>query len=412
MLLLVTCLVIPQLLICGTGLIHSGHQNIDHFDLLSAGFVNHPSRVNDDDFDKEFDSHILDQGETASLSTSSARQRRINDEKLHSFQRKEERYLDQVRDLVYGGVPKKEKHWGDYGDHWLVYTVAVSVIPKYMPGLRIVEYNISGLEGLGRRSRWVEGDSTLSTKSVAAPKNIVTAPQSKKAGQPTAGVDDYSTMSKKKRKHKKKKDKKHPNEPRLPRIRPPPPPDPPTGTPPGPAFSPQPLTPIKYTQYFFNVTTANIVHASKRQRHSEEGSNTKRLGYEVEYSTSDEPYSLPDLTVLSYLRLARRLASTKPASASAVAKTYGDDGKLITDDVEDDSDDDDDDHDEQLDDYDMVEKSQNTRPGAKDDQVHHEKHRKKHRKKPPKKHKGGSKDLEGDALWQVFLRRALVGIGV
>ena len=107
-------------------------------------------------------------------------------------------------------------------------------------------------------------------------------------------------------------------------------PKPPSSTaPPGPAYSNQPFTFLSYKQYFANLTKLEYEHTtSEDQLHvwghvptwreyrlsKDNDIDPKKpqpvlFRYEVEYDTrSDKIYKLRDMTIRSYLDLARRLA--------------------------------------------------------------------------------------------------------
>ncbi|CAA9958568.1 Endopolyphosphatase [Pyrenophora teres f. maculata] len=135
-----------------------------------------------------------------------------------------------------------EKIGGRYAERYAVTHVAPSIVPNYFPTLRIIEYNITGLENLD-----------VSTGSSSLP--IMDA----SAGQMPIAVTDYEDdedyvrhlETVQRMKHKGKKDKKK----RKYKFKVP---DGPSKTaPPGPAYSPQTLTWTRYVQYFANLTHIN-----------------------------------------------------------------------------------------------------------------------------------------------------------
>ena len=231
-----------------------GHQNVDHFDLMTADFVDYP----EDDFQ--------------------------SGEDVASIAKKKNReldYLTELRRSVYSSVPENSSE--PFDQDWMVYTVSASIIPKYFPGLRIIEYNITGLE---------DNPPVLQSQGMIS-RSVETVRWFRAAAE-----DMVKAMKKKNH----KKNRKNHNGKAPPKITPPAPPSPPYGTPPGPAFSPQPLSPIKYTQYFLNISRLNEEY--------DKGNRSERHDFEVEYSSNDKPFNLQDLTVPSYLKLARRLGST------------------------------------------------------------------------------------------------------
>ncbi|KAI9839848.1 MAG: hypothetical protein M1819_000038 [Sarea resinae] len=214
-----------------------------------------------------------------------------------------------------------EKIGGEWGERYSVAHVGPSVVPNYFPTLRIVEYNVTGLE------------------SVMSSKDDLTLGNSGSPNRFGWDEDDLES-SKKGKKHKKKKGKKrkgkHPKKPKF--IVPNPPSK---SAPPGPAYSPQTLSWIGYTQYFANLTYINNdikeralegqpMDAANGARTSQSGDysigsrkkhpkpNPGKFEYEVEYSTFDDKvYKLRDMTVRNYLNLAQRIGGFKPSERIA-----------------------------------------------------------------------------------------------
>ncbi len=130
---------------------------------------------------------------------------------------------------------------------WAVVNVAPSIVPNFFPTLRVMEYNTSGLqehEPLQYRKR-----------AMKKPKN-----------------------------KEKKKGKKRPGKS-----------EPPAVDELGPAYLPQTFTPLKYTQFYMNTTRMN------------EEKGQPNVTFVKEYSTAEVPYCMRDLTVGSYVELARQL---------------------------------------------------------------------------------------------------------
>lgn len=181
-----------------------------------------------------------------------------------------------------------KKIGGQWAERYSVSLVSPSVVPNYFPTLRMIEYNLTGLEGVGL------GEST---------------PQQQQQKQQLESDDsesesDAPAETQKKKKGKGKGKKKKPSF----KV-----PEPPSSTaPPGPAYSNQALTLLGYTQYFANLTRLN-----------EEALHVKgdtRLEYEVEYTTNDEVYNMSDLTVRSYLELATRIGEAGDVSKAKKGK--------------------------------------------------------------------------------------------
>ncbi len=164
----------------------------------------------------------------------------------------------------------------EWGEKYSLSLISPSVIPNYFPALRVIEYNISGLEDA---PVWV--DEPLAGPAAAdahAYRDAATAPA--RAG----------------------------------RIAVPRPPS--KSSPPGPAYSMQPLSLTGYTQYY-----ANLTHI-----HNEGGAQPRPFAYEVEYSTfADHMYNMTDLTVNSFLELAYRMGQKSSALCQATEKAQAED---------------------------------------------------------------------------------------
>ncbi|ODH47676.1 hypothetical protein GX48_06227 [Paracoccidioides brasiliensis] len=214
--------------------------------------------------------------------------------------------------LLDSSSSRKKKRMGEYlneiGGPWAerysVSLVSPSIIPNYYPALRVIEYNTSGLENA---SLWSE----------------VSGQHNKPSFRTSTLSEDLDfegqNLSAKKKKGSKKKKKKK----KKPTFKVPHPPSP--TAPPGPAYSNQPFTLLSYTQYFSNlsdidtktmVSTANQYSDNQNPLHWIRGRGRKpdryeprSISFEVLYDTkTDRSYKLKDLTVRSYLDLARRVA--------------------------------------------------------------------------------------------------------
>jgi len=215
---------------------------------------------------------------------------------------------------------------GKWAERYSVSLVSPSVIPKYFPTMRVIHYNITGLE-LGSAV-----DSTPPAHIESEVTDIVGLNQGEESNEVTTSnvgrtqVPESEQMpepNKKKRKHRR---------PKKPKFKVPKPP--PKTSPPGPAYSPQPLTLLGYTQYYLNltrlydkdtrissfsddtfpgaeslpegVTGATNLEATQPKGHS------PQVEFEVEYDTRDDSiYKLKDLTVRSLLELATRIGEYK-----------------------------------------------------------------------------------------------------
>jgi len=275
-----------------------------------------------------------------------------------------------------------KKIGGPWGERYSLTLVGPSLVPNFFPTLRVVEYNITGLDatatwasaqsdGLAEIKDWLEEESMSHSN------------------------DDEASIEKKKKKGKK--DKKKKKKPKKPDFIVPLPPS--KSSPPGPAYSPQTLTLLGYTQYFANLTHINNddaiapemleaedeIDVDKWQPGKHKGKNPKHkphpkpFQYQVEYDTFTDPiYKLKDLTVRSYLKLAHRIGQYKPEKGDSIEEI---DDEMV-DDASDDSDADSNDS---------------------NDQVDVDKKKKKHKKK---KH---HKQHEKNKVWLQFVKRAFVG---
>ncbi|KAJ5683610.1 Endopolyphosphatase [Penicillium macrosclerotiorum] len=179
---------------------------------------------------------------------------------------------------------KKERKYlkkigGPWAERYSLSLVSPSLVPNYFPTLRVVEYNVTGLDSLSLE------DLALSTKT-----NDSSPRDSDSRREPMSA--DPSVPEIQKGKKEKKPDFKIP--------------DPPSSTaPPGPAYSNQPFSLLSYTQYFANLTRINEDAASS-------GDAETQINFEIEYITSeDDIYQLEDLTVRSFLELAIRIGEDK-----------------------------------------------------------------------------------------------------
>lgn len=165
-----------------------------------------------------------------------------------------------------------KKIGGEWAERYSVSLVAPSLVPNYFPSLRVIEYNVTGLEENVLGGQFMDMDPEFLEPEVE-----------------TSPPETQKKKKKKKKGHKKKKTGFELPEPPSPTA------------PPGPAYSNQPFTWLGYTQYFANLTRINEEVASS-------GDHKPRVDFEVEYNTGeDDAYQMKDLTVRSFLELARRI---------------------------------------------------------------------------------------------------------
>ncbi|SPJ79132.1 related to PPN1 - vacuolar endopolyphosphatase [Fusarium torulosum] len=294
---------------------------------------------------------------------------------------------------------KKKGHnkiGGKFGERYQVSLVSPSVVPNYLPTIRVIEYNISGLEDA---PVWTDSFDVNSETSKELPDMF--GEQDEETHQ---DLERDVETERRRRKHNTKKNrkgkkgrkgrkgKKKPKNPEL-VI----PEDPPKGSLPGPAYSRQTFTFMGYTQYFANLTYINNditdLEGTSKWRDgdfSDEVPNhdkprPKKFNYEVEYSTfTDKIFNLPDLTVRSYLKLATRIAKRK------AKKGKGKSVEEYNEDFEDDSDDDEeDDLDTEFPEYDDEDAESDLRSARKGK-------------------KGKHKRKKTNKVWKHFLQEAFV----
>ncbi|KAH8697378.1 Metallo-dependent phosphatase-like protein, partial [Talaromyces proteolyticus] len=167
-----------------------------------------------------------------------------------------------------GGKKKKKRDFfkkidGPFAERYSISMVSPSVVPNYYPTLRVMEYNITGLEHtptwadvqrfgqseLKRGEKWDEREIEIQKSKLRIPDG------------------------------------------------------PAKSAPPGPAYSNQPFALLNYAQYYANITKA------------EKSSKDSHIQYELEYHTRDDGvYKLPDLTVRSLFQLAKRIGEAADTS--------------------------------------------------------------------------------------------------
>ena len=226
-----------------------------------------------------------------------------------------------------GGKSKKkylDEIGGPYAERFSLALVTPSVVPNYFPTLRVFEYNITGLE-----------DMIIPNDDSQPPSDM----PSHGAQDPLLDLSDFDDASlrrdkaeaRRKRKHKEKESRKKPKKYKF-EI----PEAPSKSAPPGPAYSPQTFTLLGYTQYFANLTHINNdfvaqdvdqtlldqgedfgadkwnegKHGKHQGKKPKDKPHPKKFKFEVEYDTAhDKIFKLKDLTVRSYVDLARRIAA-------------------------------------------------------------------------------------------------------
>ncbi|KAI1473443.1 Endopolyphosphatase [Daldinia eschscholtzii] len=307
----------------------------------------------------------------------------------------------------------KSKLGGPFAERYQLTFISPSVVPNYFPSLRVFEYNITGLEDT---PTWVDTMRTLNAQGSSSSSD------SEWRELELRDERNLEIEKKKKKKGKGKDDDENSKGPKVPI------PEPPAkGTPPGPAYFPQPLTLKGFTQYYANLTYINNdvttdsddgddedvsswswnagKHWNKKPKHAKP--KPREFAYEVEYTTFDDKiYKLKDLTVRSMLRLAHRIGQTSSDDAKGLVSQQDsdcDDGEYENQ-IDDDDDDDDDEETEPSDDEDDESESD------EEEDVEAEKKKKKKGKggKKKKKHRKGHKKRKDTKVWLHFLRHAFV----
>ncbi|CAI7589149.1 unnamed protein product [Penicillium glandicola] len=176
-----------------------------------------------------------------------------------------------------------DKIGGPWAERYSVSLVSPSLVPNFFPSLRVIDYNITGLDDVAH------GVDLFTTEVDDTTFRLDHAPID------TPKPSDNSLIPPETKKKKKGKDKK-----KKPKFKVP---EPPSSTaPPGPAYSNQPFTLLGYTQYYSNLTKLHEQMAASK------GGDPPRVDYEIEYTTNDDVYQMKDLTVRSFFQLANIMA--------------------------------------------------------------------------------------------------------
>lgn len=197
---------------------------------------------------------------------------------------------------------KRRKKWrkigGKHAERYQVSLVSPSVVPNYLPTLRIIEYNITGIEDA---ETWedpfqvVDGERNEDDDDVRLELRSLDASSEDEA-------ELAAIAGKKKGKDKTPKDPNLviPDEPRKKDL-------------PGPAYAPQTLSFTSLQQYFVNLTHVNNEPSDDKDKKK---TKTREFAFELEYDTrTDKDYGMHDLTVRSWVELAYRMGKVAPAAA-------------------------------------------------------------------------------------------------
>ncbi|KAI9851504.1 MAG: Endopolyphosphatase [Vezdaea acicularis] len=294
-------------------------------------------------------------------------------------------------DGVFQGSKKKKKHdkeWkekqfykkigGKWAERFSTSLISASVVPNYFPTLRVIEYNLTGLD------------------ASSTPPRIATPPSyNHELMQHVLGIN--------RRNHLNAETKKEGEKLKKPNFIVPKPPS--KTSPPGPGYSPQTLSWLGYTQYYANLTYINNdlapgrfstddmitdqkwhdgKHRGKKPKEKHPKPQPRSFEFIEEYNTfNDTVWKLKDLTVRSYLKLAIRIGSYKPTKEDRIT-TLGDELSGLE-----------------------AHNREFGWDGEDESAIDIEKHKnkkKKHKKKKKKKHRHAV-----NKVWFSFVKRAFVG---
>ena len=317
---------------------------------------------------------------------------------------------------------KKDKYLkkigGQYAERYSVSLVSASVVPNYFPTFRIVEYNTTGLDNIPVSSPSAPAPEEFDPLSPIS--SLFTSSSLLSSSNPTATNEDDAHMEMRK-KHHRKKHRKHKKKKKS-RYTVPTPPS--KSSPPGPAYSAQSLTWLGYQQYYANLTLLNTAFEAEmadekkggkdgegRKDKGNKGEEKKKVefAFELEYDTrNDTVFGMKDLTVRSWVDLARRIGKYRPLDDGWGLQSEGPSESIME--VEEEDDDERDVKGQEEEEEEEEEEEGRTELGEEDEEgcgknVQTEK--KKHKRK--RKGRGKKERKEAEELWFTFLRRAYVG---
>ncbi|ODV82109.1 phosphate metabolism transcription is regulated by PHO system [Suhomyces tanzawaensis NRRL Y-17324] len=171
------------------------------------------------------------------------------------------KYMESLRETVYAKIKGRRKS-GNHAERYSIAHVTASVVPTFNSGIRVWEYNITGLR---------ENIEFQAKYGFAPWDQFFTGLNSLFQSLDEEDEESYWIL---------KKDKTLP--PKMP-----------DNLPLGPAYIPQTFTPERYVQYYLDLEQIN--------------SGDKKFGYEIEYATDDKLYGMKDLTVKEWIKYGRKL---------------------------------------------------------------------------------------------------------
>lgn len=401
-----------------------GHMNIDHFMIsdtkditIDSAEISSEDEDEDEDDDEEYFEDLEDVSPRTHLeddlsiqsATDYLEELREGWAKLPKVQIESEASFSKKK----GGKGKKLGKWAE---RYQLSFVSPSIVPNYFPTLRIYDYNITGLEDTVTWAEYTKPLPIIDKPEVGAQQLTQDQESELELRSLSDGEAGDIEVAKKKKKKKKKKGKKpKPSDPNL-HI-----PLPPTkAAPPGPAYSPQPLTLLGYKQYYANLTHINnvdIASSSSSNTESNDNADTSWLNrwregkhgdkkpkskkpkprefkFEIEYTTYDDKlYRLKDLTVRSFVDLAYRMGQSAKAKTTMLMRPGGE----LRDDLDKLDEDDSDVGEVQTDEEDDFEDLENNDVDVQ-----------KGKKKGDKKKKKKKKKKKLNKTWLHFLKHAFV----
>ncbi|KAL4899031.1 hypothetical protein BDW74DRAFT_120071 [Aspergillus multicolor] len=292
-----------------------GHMNVDHFMLQDSRDVDIVAAIEDSPSDPNFSvqsrSDYLsslreDWAEMPSPPNDKSSGFFSDEWDMDALGKKERRFLKKIG--------------GPFAERYSLSLVSPSVVPNYFPTLRVVEYNTTGLGGVKLWADTEYGEGSFESFNWESVKRELSEDVAE--ADEADDIEDVEEQGKKKKKKNKDKDRK--KKKKKPNFKLP---DHPSKTePPGPAYSNQPFTWLSLAQYYANLTEIYERQASTETQegafHTTEDENTAAHVdlYHVEYDTRDDDlYSMKDLTVRSYFRLAKRIAKKDSSDESTLA---------------------------------------------------------------------------------------------
>ncbi|KAG9788892.1 Endopolyphosphatase, partial [Aureobasidium melanogenum] len=311
-----------------------GHMNVDHFMFQDAKDLIYKFKIEgvDDEFERPNDALSDSNNDTFTISAKSQYLKELRNKWSnlptpppgHSYLTPEgvdsselveiEKKKKKKGKKKKGGKKKQTEQFlkdigGPWGERFSVSLDSPSVVPNFFPTLRIFEYNITGMEydhpafsptGIPAEASEVELEPYPDGEDALFDATDRDDDRDFDPDHFEDDSDDLHDLKKKRKKGKKKKKKNRKKKPKFPV------PKPPSATsPPGPGYSPQPLSLVSYTQYYANLTE---IHERMHQDKTLKRDPYKYFHYEFLYNTkNDSHYHMPDLTVRSYLDLAERI---------------------------------------------------------------------------------------------------------